>query len=113
MVRSGRQRRFVGEALEESKNSITLSWRQVHEGIQHFIFDDEAETHESETCRLQGLVDRHEVFCSEFSPLVHGLHPSLNSGSLSFPTSAIFLRKEISELDAFGQTEVGNFLFEF
>jgi hypothetical protein len=24
----------------------------VHEGVQHFIFDDEAITHESETCGL-------------------------------------------------------------
>jgi hypothetical protein len=24
----------------------------MHEGVQHFIFDDEAITHESETCGL-------------------------------------------------------------
>ena len=113
MVRGRRQRRFVGKTLEESKNSITLSWWQVHEGIQHFIFDDEAEAHELEACRLQGLVGRHEVFSGELPSPIHAFHPSLDARPLSFPTSAILLCKEVSELNAFGQTEVRNFLFEF
>lgn len=52
MVSVSRNGRFIGKTLKQSEDSITLPRGQMHEGVQHFIFDDEAITHESETCGL-------------------------------------------------------------
>jgi hypothetical protein len=103
---------FVSKSLKETEDTISLLGWQMHERIQNFIFDDEAITHESEACGLQGLMCSHEMFSGKLPPTVHAFHAPINAGSLSFTTAAIFLREEVGKFDALCQTELGDFLFE-